>query len=69
LDPRLKPGCFTGPLPAPDHARGRAMLLIAIQPGPVLTVYRDGQEVVAVPLDRRAALGLIHDLAGALRWP
>jgi hypothetical protein len=45
------------------------MLLIAIQPGPVLTVYRDGQEVVAVPLDRRAALGLIHDLAGALRWP
>lgn len=45
------------------------MLLITIRPGPVLHVWRDGKEVAAVPMDRRAALGLIHDIAGALRWP
>lgn len=49
------------PKPAP-------VLLITIRPGPVLHVWRDGQEVVAVPLDRHAALALLRDLAGAVLW-
>ena len=48
---------------------GAAMLLITIRPGPVLHVWRDGVEVVAVPLDRQAALTLLQDLAKAMRWP
>lgn len=43
------------------------MFLITIRPGPVLHVWRDGQEVAAVALDRHAALTLLRDLAGALR--
>ena len=46
---------------------GAAMLLVTIRFGPVLHVWRDGDEVVAVPLDRHAAMTLLRDLAGALR--
>ncbi len=43
------------------------MTLITIRPGPVLHVFRDGQEVVAVPLTLDAALCLLRDLAAAIR--
>lgn len=42
------------------------MTLITIRPGPVLHVFRDGVEVVAVPLTFAAALCLLRDLAAAL---
>lgn len=42
------------------------MTLITIRPGPVLHVFRDGQEVIAVPLTFNAALGLLKDLAEAM---
>jgi hypothetical protein len=41
--------------------------IITIRPGPVLHVWRDGQEVVQVALSFRAALTLLADLATALR--
>jgi hypothetical protein len=43
------------------------MTLITIRPGPVLHVWRDGVEVVAVPLTLDAALCLLRDLAAAMR--
>jgi hypothetical protein len=43
------------------------MMLVTIRPGPVLHVWRDGQEVIAVPLSFSAALCLLRDLAAALR--
>jgi hypothetical protein len=43
------------------------MILITIRPGPVLHVWRDGQEVIAVPLTMDAALCLLKDLAEAIR--
>ncbi len=43
------------------------MTLITIRPGPVLHVWRDGAEVVAVPLSFGAAMKLLKDLAGAIR--
>jgi hypothetical protein len=45
------------------------MILITIRPGPVLHVWRDGQEVIAVPLTFNAAFCLLRDLAEALRAP
>ncbi len=44
------------------------MFLITIRPGPVVHIWKDGQEVAAVVLDRHAAQTLLRDLAGALRW-
>ena len=41
--------------------------LLTIRPGPVLHVWRDGQEVATVALDHHAALTLLADLARALR--
>lgn len=43
------------------------MVLITIRPGPVLHVWRDGAEVVAVPLSFNAALSLLKDLAEAIK--
>lgn len=43
------------------------MTLITIRPGPVLHVWRDGVEVVAVPLTLCAALSLLKDLAEAIK--
>jgi len=43
------------------------LTLITIRPGPVLHVWRDGVEVVAVPLTAAAALSLLKDLAESLR--
>jgi len=43
------------------------LTLITIRPGPMLHVWRDGVEVVAVPLTFAAALSLLKDLAEALR--
>ena len=45
------------------------MMLVTIRPGPVLHVWRDGVEVAQVPLTIPQALGLMHDLLGAIRWP
>lgn len=42
------------------------MTLITIRPGPVLHVWRDGVEVIAVPLSFNAAMGLLSDLARAI---
>ena len=42
------------------------MVLVTIRPGPVLHVFRDGAEVVAVPLTFAAALSLLKDLAQAI---
>jgi len=42
------------------------MTIITIRPGPVLHVWRDGVEVVAVPLTFAAALSLLKDLAEAI---
>lgn len=44
------------------------MTLITIRPGPVLHVFRDGVEVVSVPLTFAAALCLLRDLADALSY-
>lgn len=41
------------------------MTLITIRPGPVLHVWRDGQEVAQVVLSTPAALSLLADLARA----
>ena len=38
------------------------MMLITIRPGPVLHVWRDGQEVAQVALTTPAALSLLADL-------
>lgn len=38
------------------------MTLVTIRPGPVLHVWRDGKEVIAVPLSWRAAVVLASDL-------
>jgi hypothetical protein len=43
------------------------MILVTIRPGPVLHVWRDGVEVIAVPLTLDAALCLLRDLADAIR--
>ncbi|MCC6001898.1 MAG: hypothetical protein JJU19_13710 [Pararhodobacter sp.] len=40
--------------------------LVTIRPGPVLHVWRDGQEVAAIRLSNPAALTLLADLARAL---
>jgi hypothetical protein len=42
------------------------MILVTIRPGPVLHVWRDGVEVMAVPLTFEAALCLLKDLAQAI---
>jgi len=42
------------------------VVLITVRPGPVLHVWRDGVEVVAVPLTFTAALSLLKDLAEAI---
>jgi hypothetical protein len=41
--------------------------LLTIRPGPVLHVWRDGQEVAQVALSIPAALSLLADLAQAIR--
>lgn len=43
------------------------MILITIRPGPVLHVWQNGVEVIAVPLAFNSALSLLKDLADALR--
>jgi hypothetical protein len=42
------------------------MILITVRPGPKIHVFRDGQEVIAVPLTFDAALCLLRDLAAQL---
>lgn len=42
------------------------MLLITVRPGPELCVWRDGQEVVRIPLDLNATLELIRGLVDQL---
>ena len=41
-------------------------MLITIRPGPVLHVWRDGEQVAAVPLTSPAALNLCRDLLAAI---
>lgn len=43
------------------------MMLVTVRPGPVLHIWKDGQEVAQVALSARAALALLADLATALR--
>ena len=43
------------------------MMLVTVRPGPVLHIWKDGQEVAQVTLSARAALTLLADLATALR--
>jgi hypothetical protein len=43
------------------------LTLITIRPGPTVHVFRDGQEVIAVPLTNMAALSLIRDVALAIK--
>ena len=43
------------------------MMLVTIRPGPVLHIWRDGQEVAHVTLPIPAALTLLADLAQAVR--
>ena len=43
------------------------MMLVTIRPGPVLHVWRDGQEVARVALTTGAALALVADLVTAIR--
>ena len=43
------------------------MMLVTIRPGPVLHMWRDGQEVAQVALSTGAALTLLADLATAIR--
>ena len=43
------------------------MMLVTVRPGPVLHVWRDGQEVAQVTLSTGAALTLLADLATAIR--
>ena len=45
----------------------RPVLLVTVRPGPVLHVWRDGQEVAAVPLDMHAALALVERLLREVR--
>ena len=40
--------------------------LVTIRPGPVMHIWRDGAEVVAVPLSRGAALCLLRDVVNAI---
>lgn len=42
------------------------MMLVTIRPGPVLHVWRDGVELVAVPLSPNAALTLARGILAAL---
>ncbi|MEZ5913451.1 MAG: hypothetical protein R3D84_15525 [Paracoccaceae bacterium] len=43
-----------------------ALTLATIRPGPVLHVFRDGQEIAAIPLSRPAATRLAFDILRAL---
>lgn len=45
----------------------KPVILITVRPGPTIHVWRDGAEVVAVPLTFLAALCLLRDLAGAIK--
>ena len=45
------------------------MMLVTIQPGPVLHVWRGGVEVACVPMTEPQALELMHELIGVIRWP
>ena len=42
------------------------MMLVTVRPGPVLHIWRDGQEVAQVALTTPAALSLLADLARAV---
>lgn len=39
--------------------------LLTVRPGPVLHIWRDGRELVRVPLDLHGALSLAADLLAA----
>ncbi|WP_243784859.1 hypothetical protein [Paracoccus versutus] len=41
-------------------------MLATIRPGPVLHLWQDGREVVAIPLTESAALRLASDLLNAI---
>ena len=43
----------------------KGKMLVTVRPGPVLHIWRDGQEVARVPLDLHGALTLAADLLGA----
>ena len=43
------------------------MILTVITPGPVLTIYRDGQPVISVTLSHQEALAIISNLAKEIR--
>ncbi len=47
----------------PDAREAGIVILITVRPGPVLHVWRDGREVIAVPLTFSAAMCLLRDLA------
>ena len=43
------------------------MILTDIPPGPVMTIYRDGQPVVSVTPSHQEALAIISNLAKEIR--
>jgi hypothetical protein len=43
------------------------MTLTVITPGPVMTIYRDGQPVISVTLSTSEALAIISNLAKEIR--
>ncbi|MBT0781184.1 hypothetical protein [Paracoccus sp. pheM1] len=43
------------------------MILVTLRPGPVLHVWQDGRQVVAIPLTPSAALCLAADLLRAVQ--
>ncbi len=45
------------------------MILITVRSGPTVHVWRDGQEVIAVPLTLSAALALVKDILEHSKWP
>ena len=70
----LRPvACTLSPAQAQSLARdlldaaGTGCDLVTIRPGPVLHLWRDGQEAAQVTLSAGAALTLLADLAQAVR--
>jgi len=43
----------------------KPLVLVTVRPGPVLHIWRDGQELARLPLDLHGALSLAADLLAA----
>lgn len=46
----------------------KGKMMVTVRPGPVLHIWRDGQEVARVPLTNPAAIGLAEAILASVRF-